>query len=71
MSALTSGSNQLSHLTVTSPVAPEQLLQDYAMQTQHDVFVLLWIVTLGAIGFLLVYKVCDTLEKIWRVKENG
>ena len=56
--------------TVSNPVDPESILQNFAMQTQHDVFVLLWLITLGAIGFLIVYRICETIERIWG-KKNG
>jgi len=53
-------------LVVSNPSLPEQLLQDYAMQTQHDVFLLLISLVLVGGGFLIVYKLCETIERVWK-----
>ncbi len=51
--------------TVSNPVSPESILQDFAMQTQHDVFVLLTVMVLGAIGFMCIYRICETIERVF------
>jgi len=54
---------------VSNPTSPESLLQNFAMSTQHDVFVLLTVMVAGGLGFMMVYRICETLERIF--KKNG
>lgn len=72
-SKTSSGTNAVGHLpedqlhfSVSKVPNAEDFLENYAMSTQHDVFVLLWIITAGLIGFLLVEKICKMIERVWK-----